>query len=251
MAIQVYFDESGKLQNRDQYVVFAGVAGHIDEHSAFSRDWAALLGTTVKHIHMRDAMWCRGEFNNWNDRGKDRDELLIECAKLTQRSVAMLIASPMSKADFRSLSTTEQQRLKNPVYGGFEGCVRVLAAEFKNHDLSLWYDESQEYAKTCLDLYHRIKSTSSALRNQLRSITFADDTKFPALQAADMVAYSTFVVRRDGESAPMIIREMYSIFNKKRHGNLEIVYGPGAALGAGALVLNPADPHSATIGPLE
>ncbi|MGC2694485.1 MAG: hypothetical protein WA738_01715, partial [Candidatus Angelobacter sp.] len=94
-----------------------------------------------------------GAFRHWKGKERKRDELLIECAKLAQSEAARLFVSVMEKHDFLSLAQTQQERFKNPVYGGFETCVKVLASEFKGHDLHIWYDEAQEYAETCLKLY--------------------------------------------------------------------------------------------------
>jgi hypothetical protein len=237
MAIlQAYFDESGKLQDNADHVVFGGLAGRMDEVSVFSRQWRELLGSDVDHIHMKDAMRLEGAFKGWKGKESARDELLIECAKLAWSESGMLIVSEMDKNDFLTLAPSQRKRLKNPTYGGFETCIRALAAEFTGHDLHVWYDESQEYAETCLKLYRRLKSMNTDLARRLPSLTFADDEKYPGLQAADMVAYSAYVVQRDGTAAPRVVREIRTIFRgAQRGGKKHLLYTKGASLGSGIL----------------
>jgi len=236
MALQAYFDESGKLQDKNaDHVVFGGIAGKMDEVSVFSRKWQAILGSDVDHIHMKDAMHFNGAFRGWGNRESRRDEILIECAKVAFENSAMLIVSEMEKKAFHSLAETQRKRLKNPVYGGFEGCVRALAQSFPGHDFNLWYDESQEYAETCLKMYQRMKSMHVNFAHRLPSITFANDEKCPGLQAADMVAYSAFVVGRDGSSAPRIVKAINSTLRKEINGKGHLLYTKGETLGSGIL----------------
>ncbi len=237
MAIlQAYFDESGKLHDDGDYVVFGGLAGRMDEVSVFSRKWRELLGSDVDHVHMRDAMRMEGAFRAWKGKEARRDELLIECAKLAHSQSARLIVSEMDKADFRKLAPSEQRRLKNPAYGGFEACIRALASSFSGDDLHIWYDESQEYAGVCLKLYQKIKNLNTDLARRLPSVTFANDEKYPGLQAADMVAYSAYVIKRDGSASQKVVQEINSILNKRRdHGMRHLLYVKGSSLGSGIL----------------
>ena len=43
----------------------------------------------------------------------------------------------MDKCDVLSLAQSQEERLKSPVYGGFETCVRALATRFNQHDLHI------------------------------------------------------------------------------------------------------------------
>ena len=236
-VLQGYFDESGHLNDQADHVIFGGVAGRLDEVSVFSRKWRELLGSDVDHIHMRDAMRCEGAFRGWKDKEDARDELLIEAARLIQSESAMLVVSDMDKQDFRSLPRDQQKKLKNPTYGGFEICIRGVIAQFPTHDLHVWCDESEEYASTCLKIYQRMKSLNTQLASRLPSITFANDEKYPGLQAADMVVYSSYVTTRDGPSAPKVVQEIYTLLSKERHGKQRLVYSKGATLGGGILEL--------------
>jgi hypothetical protein len=232
-VLRAFFDESGNLQGPETHVVFGGLVGQIDETSTFTRKWVELLGSDFTHIHMTDAMRLAGPFKGCRD--TTRDEVLVECAKLAQAKSAMLVSSSMDKRDFLVLTNEQRSRFKNPAYGGFETCVRILAREFRRHDIHLWCDESEEYAETCLKLYKRLKSMNKDFALRLPSLTFANDEKFPGLQAADMVAYSTFVMQRDGASAHPVVREIDSIFRKNHKGKEHLVYAKGGSLGSGTI----------------
>jgi len=236
MLLQAYFDESGKLSDKScQHVVFGGIAGRMDEISVFSRRWQSILGSDIDHIHMKDAMHFNGAFRGWKEKASQRDEILIECAKVAHRSSALQVVSELDSPVFRRLDTALRKRLKDPVYSGFEGCVRVLAGRFRQHNFSLYYDESHDYAEECLKLYRKLKNLHVNFAARLTAITFADDSKVAGLQAADMIAYSAFVGKRDGERAPRVIREINAIFRQQVEGAGDLVYTNGDTLGDGIL----------------
>src|SRR5258708_179697 len=112
MAIlQAYFDESGKFKDKTQHVVFGGLIGMMDEVSVFDRKWRSVLGSSVDHIHMRDAMRLQGAFKGRTE--ADRDEVLVECARVARAESGMLIVSAMGKGEFLSLSPKRQRGLKD------------------------------------------------------------------------------------------------------------------------------------------
>lgn len=233
MMIHSYFDESGKFKDHNDYVVFGGIVGRIDENSAFTRKWEELLGTDVTHVSMKDAMRLETPFRGWSE--TRRDELLVECAKLIKSRSGMTFVSEISKIEFATLPENLRRKLKDPIYGGFEVCMRSLVHEFPNHDLCLCCDESEEYASTCLKIYQTVKSRSLDLKPRLASLTFGDDTKFPGLQAADMVAYCANRVLRESFNAPPIVRVIQGILRAEKGNKQHLIYADTSSLGSGIL----------------
>jgi len=233
MMIHAYFDESGKFKDPSDFVVFGGIVGRIDETSVFTREWRELLGPDIAYISMKDAMRLETPFRGWTE--ARRDELLIECAKLIKSRSGMSFVSEISKADFATLPEPLRKKLRDPIYGGFEVCVRALVREFPNRDLCLWCDESEEYASTCLKTYQMVKSKSLDLKPRLVSLAFGDDTKFPGLQAADMVAYVANRILREASNAPRIVREIHSILRADKGSKKHMIYTDTASLGSGIM----------------
>jgi hypothetical protein len=120
-AILLALDESGKLDNTED-VVFGGCMFENSESHRFGQKWNDRLDSSkIYALHMKDAMRLGGDFRGWNE--PDRDKLLLDLAALAaeSRPVPMLVAAPMSTKEFRTLPQADQERLKNPVYCGFEG----------------------------------------------------------------------------------------------------------------------------------
>jgi hypothetical protein len=141
---------------------------------------------------MKDAMRLGGAFRGWKE--SDRNALLRDLAKLAARSrpTPMLVAAPMSTREFRALPQEAQQRLKNPVYCGFEGCVRTAVDSIPRdepHSLQIACDLAEEYSVEMLKLFHKLRSRSAEVKRRCHAVMFGDDRYIPILQLADMYAH--------------------------------------------------------------
>jgi hypothetical protein len=104
----------------------------------------------------------------------------------------MLVAAPMSTKEFRQLPQKDQQRLRNPVYCGFEGCVRAAVDSIPRnepHSLQIACDLAEEYSVDILKLFHKLRSRDAEIKRRCHVVMFGDDRYIPVLQLADMYAY--------------------------------------------------------------
>jgi len=260
-VFQAYFDESGKLADKN-LVVFAGCVASVADWQSFSERWPGTLGP-VRYIHMKEAMRLEGEFKHITD--GDRDDLLVAAAELAVQRYAFSFHVPVVSAKFRALPDKLQQRLKDPVYCGFEGLLRNLANSAANiqvqsgreysHSFQLYADSSEQYSVQILKLYHRLRMMYQDMRERFQSITFAEDEHFPPLQVADMIAYCRRC-EEAGELDRPVLKKLLEVFN--RNGsmeNMDLVYNAESGqLGAcgkirdGDAVSDPADGFRAISG---
>jgi hypothetical protein len=78
----------------------------------------------------------------------------------------------------------------DPYYSALARAVSELVDYVKEEDrISLICDDDTETAWECYRHYRGLQNASPEIRKKLVSLTFASDQTFPALQAADMVAY--------------------------------------------------------------
>jgi hypothetical protein len=233
MAIfQAYFDESGKLADKE-FVVFAACVATIADWESFSIKWTEMLGD-IGYVHMTEAVRCEGEFKRFRGKESDRDDLLVALAELAVARYAFSVHIPVKSATFKELPANLQTQLKDPVYCGFEGLLRNLLESASriqatsgikySHGFQLYADASTDYSVQILKLYHRVKSVEQDARERFQSITFAEDEHFPPLQAADMLAYCRRCEESNDAWRP-VVKKLLDVFNRNGSlGNMELVY---------------------------
>ena len=242
MAIfQAHCDESGKLADSD-CVVFAAAVATDDSWQVLSRKWSEILPADIPYVHMKEAMRFDGPFTRWKERRDDRDGLLEALAEMSIDLIAFHTQSPMNTADFRTkVPQAAQERLRDVWYCGFETLMKSIAGDSvskdPNHRFHLFCDLTTDYAERALKLYMRMRM-HQVYRNLFPSLTFADDTEFPPLQVADMLAYVRKQEYTRGLSAcEPIIGKLAGIFRKfQKDPRMSYVsYPKGSALGDGVL----------------
>ncbi len=238
-VILLALDESGKLDNTED-VVFGGCMFEKSESHRFGEKWLGRLDAEgIESLHMKDAMRLGNEFAGWDE--TKRDTLLRVLAALAAqcRPVPMLVAAPMSTKEFRALPQADQKRLKNPVYCGFEGCVRTAVDTIPRnepHSLQIACDLSEEYSVQVLKLFHKLRSRNAEVKRRCHAVIFGDDRYIPILQLADMYAYVCRAFHAG--NPPDIILDIIEALTGKRtmEANSRMVYQAGEIdLGAGVL----------------
>jgi hypothetical protein len=238
-VILLALDESGKLDNTED-VVFGGCMFENAESHRFGEKWNGRLDESrIYSLHMKDAMRLGGDFRGWNEPG--RDNLLRGLATLAAQSrpMPMLVAAPMSTKEFRALPQADQERLKNPVYCGFEGCVRAAVDSIPRgepHSLQIVCDLSEEYSVQVLRLFHKLRSRSEEVKRRCHGLFFADDRYVPILQLADMFAYVCRAFHAG--KPPEIILDILELLTGKRtiESKSRMVYEAGEIdLGSGLI----------------
>jgi len=229
------FDESGKLAD-SLCVTFGGWMAEFASAQAMSIRWNEVIHRHgIEYIRMTDALRFQGQFDGWKKtRRAERDDLLKELATIAHMHTALFIATPMSCEDFKKLPAEDRQRLKNPQYCGFEGCIKVLTqfAVRLGHSIQLYCDSSEEFSATCLGLYHRMRMTDQSFRDTCTSLTFAEDKHLPPLQLADV--YASCVrqnAMRETLRPDPIVGELLSILGKNGEIGGHVHYPAGSGLG--------------------
>lgn len=220
------FDESGKLADT-QYVVFAGSVATYEEWDVVSGKWKNLLANAqVDYLSMKEAMHSHGQFEGWKEKEKDRDDLLIALAEMFHSLIKYHVATPIESSQFRKLPPAVKKLLKNPQYCGFESCMRQVAGSLPDdYVVSLMCDCSEEYAVECLKMYLRLRAGDQQFKSRCVSISFCEDENSPALQAADMLAYSLRAdYSRETSDPPKVVNELLRIFRSDGEIRRRVTY---------------------------
>jgi hypothetical protein len=238
--VQIALDESGKLSDHKD-IAFGGCVFVGEESNFFGRAWLRCLDEEAHAytLHMKDAMRYEEDFAAWRGNETERDLILRKLAGIAMEHHPLLIACPMNITEFRSLPQSEQERLKNPVYYGFEACVRGVVdttPEPHMHSIQVACDISDDYAAQTLKLFIKLRKQDDLIKRCCHAIAFGDDRYIPALQLADMFAYSCREYQ-SGTPRPVIL-DIIEILTGSRDlkPSKRMVYNTGSVeLGSGIL----------------
>ena len=147
----------------------------------------------------------------------------------------------MLTKDFRSLPEQRRRSLKDITYAAFETMVKGVAeaaSQIGPRDkFHLIYDLSEEYSVGCLKLFNRLRAMHGNYQSLFASLSFADDTEFPPLQAADMLAHCERQKLTNPDSREPILKRILEILGQGKSGTRDLVYRGKAGLGEGVLEL--------------
>lgn len=221
MAVfHIYGDESGKLHQSD-YTSFCGYVGHISAWQGFAAMWNNLkFKWQVPAIHMARIMSPDSKDDEWKqvkeDWGKDweikRDAMLKEFASLVGNSPVVCVGAIVDSKHFRIVADSDpdfKKLYRDPIFMAFHtfvlrGIDKTEAID-KHSPIGIVVDDDEEFA---MKIYQQLNTLRKDLDNELKknydedvrahlrrvkdrihAITFVDDVSYPAVQAADMIAY--------------------------------------------------------------
>jgi hypothetical protein len=216
-----FFDESGKLAN-SEVVAFGGCVGPTNATAEFSHDWEAfLVHNGLMYTSMKDAMHFRGPYLGWKDNPGKRDAVLRGLAQLLADSKLLMIATPMTTAEFKALPQSQRDKFWNDVeYAGLEACTISVLSQSPRIFVNAICDLSEEYSEKCVKLFHKLRARDEVIKTRCVAITFADDTRTSGLQAADMIVYCARANHQRSTIPPdPLIDELVSILAS--HGTSE------------------------------
>ena len=231
MAIlHAYFDESGK-QSDHPTVTFTGVCVSDSRLSDFDDAWNALLGQYgIKALHMAKASRLKENNGPKMPRHQPIDER-IEALKPFSDCINTHLEVGLSQAiDVQGFGKLTKEAKKglgspdDPYYLAFaRGLIEIVGYVQDNEKISLICDDDEDTAWGCYSHYRAIRRVHEKVKEKVVSLTFANDEYFPALQAADMLAFLSRLQAK---------KEFYGDFNQfeKLFIHLVTERGPGHAM---------------------
>lgn len=197
MAIwQAYFDESGKQSDHPLIAIGCVFAppGKIEQ---FNAEWIALLRQSgLSDFHMVRA---REHFRSWGNIPKQTIDQRIEeikpFADCIGENLELGLIQAWDVKGFKAIPSefiAKVGNMRDPYYLAFVRALMELIDYVQEGDaLSLICDHDIETAWECYRHYQGVRKAYDEVRKKTVSISFANDKHFPALQAADLVAWLT------------------------------------------------------------
>jgi hypothetical protein len=204
----IYADDSGKFDNEKcEYTALCGYVSHVSEWHRVGMEWRnCLLRFQVPYIHMAPIMFPdRGKDHVWKDIkakwGKDweyrRDMLLHDLGTILRSAQIVAVGAVVDVAHFRSLADSEFKRVvqDDPLFLAFHQVVLrgIEKTEIvdKCSSIGIVIDDDRESSLSCYKMLHILKQTFPKVRERISLVSFANDVRYPGIQAADMLAYES------------------------------------------------------------
>lgn len=190
-----YFDDNGSVSSSN-FVCLAGYASPHTRWDAFVPEWREMLRRHgIKMIHMKDLMPLRGEYEKLGWDYPKRDAVLTECIDIINRCAFNGFGIGVDAKHWRALKTEERAYLGNPITLCFERILRRVVEKFRNVGqevhVPVTFDDNPQYAPTFYARWSDLRKTRPDLKRRIGAITFADDSIYYPLQAADLLAHQT------------------------------------------------------------
>jgi len=144
----------------------------------------------------RDAEWLKIQTQWGNDWQARKNAMLEDFAAIIRRSSVVCVGAVVDAAHFRKLANADPEfnnTFKDSMYLAFHTVVTrgIEQTEVvdKHSSISLVIDDDQEYSMMCYQLLQTLKVTNPKIKDRVDAIAFVNDTTFPGVQAADVIAY--------------------------------------------------------------
>lgn len=196
---QVFCDESGKHQT-DPVIAFSGICATQDRLDPFNRAWKSLLASyELPSLHMERIsrlVESHGYRFTAGQTFNERTELLLPFADCVNKYLEVGFFQAWSVKGYNFLSEEAKGLLggsQDPYFLAFVRGLQGVVSHFADDDdrINIIVDDDLTTAWDCYRHYRMVGKADWKIQKKAVSLTFANDKHFPALQAADMLAFLT------------------------------------------------------------
>jgi hypothetical protein len=210
--VHMYCDESGKKSDHP-VVTFSGVCLPQAKLGDFDIAWNQLLRHyEIRSLHMARASRLSEKHGPKMPRGQtaeQRMDALMPFADCINEHFELGLLEAFDIKGFNALSAAAKKGLgspDDPYYIAFSrGILEAVDYIHEDDRLSVVCDDDAETAFNCYQHYRGVRNVYPQVKKKTIALSFADDDYFPALQAADMVAFLSRL-----EAKNQFYRDFYS-----------------------------------------
>ena len=213
----VFCDESGKYQS-DPLIAFCAVTATDERLERFDKEWRELLRNyEITALHMAQhsrLMESDGYRFKKGDTLEERTMALFPFADLINKHLETGVIQAWDVRGFNHLSRAVLENLggsNDPYFLALIRGLEEIADKTGDDDrINIIFDDDPFTAWDCYVHYRSLANASPKAAKKAVSLSFANDKHFPALQAADMVAFLTrFEANEKFNRVPNIWRTLY------------------------------------------
>ena len=204
--------------DQDPLIAFSAVSATVDRLASFDSAWRALLRSyELDSLHMERASRLVenvGYRFRKGDTVEERTEALVPFADCINQHLEMGVIQAWDVRGYNKLSAAVLKALGGTNDPFFLAFIRgLLAVEERTGDddrISIICDDDPTTAWDCYVHFRALGKAAVSVAKKAVSLSFANDKHFPALQAADMVAFLTrHEANEQFNGVPNMWRELY------------------------------------------
>jgi hypothetical protein len=193
----LFCDEGGKYQSGN-VVSFSGVVVSPSRLAGFNDEWNALLRSyELESFHMKDladVYSAHGPKLSRDQTIDQRTKALLPFSDCINKHLEIGFIQVWDVLGYAALPTEAKAKLggseSDPHYLAFTRAILEISNQLNSDDrASIVCDDDLIKAWDCYLHYRQICKVMPEISKKFASLTFARDANFPALQAADMIAF--------------------------------------------------------------
>jgi Protein of unknown function (DUF3800) len=197
MILTAYYDESG-THSGSPITVLAGFVGNANDWVDFDREWRKILNKyNITHVHAKHLWHRQGQHKKWSiDQAGDLWSDLIYVVQ--ERKQIFASKTVLLSDDYKHFYLLDGRAPKERLDSKYALCFRSFLYFYpKNHyeqypigGVNFVLEAGHRNAGDAIRVFNEIKGNKNfSWREAIGSLTFGAKQDFPALQAADMLAY--------------------------------------------------------------
>lgn len=196
-------DETGHADDPEQKVFgMAGFINSVENWELFNKAWQAALykykvplfkDNKEPYFHMREFKTSRQTFETWSGQRIKQDKLYDKLLRVIESHHAVPFGSIISLAAWRALTPTQKKNfLGDPYFFCAHACVRTILSltldRPPEETVRVIFSEKKKVKNSVRRIFDELRK-EKRVRERISDPIFEDMRKFPALQAADAVAW--------------------------------------------------------------
>lgn len=197
MIFTAYYDESG-THGDSPITVLAGFVGNANDWVDFEIEWRKILKKyNITHVHAKHLWHRQGQYKKWSiDQSED---LWCDIIYIIQERKQIFVSKTVLRSDdYEHFYMLDGKAPKERLDSKYALCFRSFLYFYpKSHyeqypigSVNFVLESGHRNAGDAIRIFNEIKDNRSLpWRGAIGSLTFGEKQEFPALQAADVLAY--------------------------------------------------------------
>jgi hypothetical protein len=205
VILNAYYDESGTHAG-STVTVMAGLVGDVNDWIEFDREWDKILRKyEITHVHAKHLFHRQGMYKGWGEQKSWR--LLVDLMYVIQERKQLFISRSFLLEDhylrvYLAKKPERRERLDSRYALCFRAFLHFLPSHHRDHftrgTVNFILESGHRNAGDALRVFNEFKADKNfEWRDSMGTLSFGGKEGFPALQAADLMAYSHYKVVSD------------------------------------------------------
>jgi hypothetical protein len=205
LMLNAYMDETGHSSAQDQkFNGMAGLFARADDWAVFEEKWKEVLARKeyrLPYFHMREFIAAdygssKSLYKGWSE--AKRQKLFGKLMRLIAGVHPIPVGAVIHMPDYRGLTEVQKTMLRDPYFLTYQNVIAYATSYLDfvkaspDVKVGFIFSDQVEFKYRALQLYDEIYKSGIFIKRSAYAPDFRPMQDFPALQAADIVAYEMY-----------------------------------------------------------